>query len=315
MVFGQMNEPPGARLRVALSRPDDGRAVPRRVGQGDDDLRRQHLPLHPGGLRGVGAARAYALRGGLPADALDRDGRAAGADHLDQPGRHHLGAGDLRAGGRPDRPRAGDGVRPPRRVRRSRARHRREGHLPRRRPARVDLDDPRPRDHRRAPLRREPAGPADPAAVQGPAGHHRDPRRRRALRRGQADRVPRPEDRALPVAAVLRRRGLHGLPGRLHEPGRHDRLVRASVRGRGRRPARVGVHVRRHAGRRPCQGREGRPSGPRHRRGPLSCCTGSQRRVGGQENPTIGWSEDGSRGTVEYRVGAPGVTLWGKEPK
>ena len=30
MVFGQMNEPPGARLRVALSAPDHGRVVPRR---------------------------------------------------------------------------------------------------------------------------------------------------------------------------------------------------------------------------------------------------------------------------------------------
>ncbi len=29
MVFGQMNEPPGARLRVALSRPDDGGIFPR----------------------------------------------------------------------------------------------------------------------------------------------------------------------------------------------------------------------------------------------------------------------------------------------
>ena len=52
-------------------------------------------------------------------------------------------------------------------------------------------------------------GQGDPAALQGAAGHHRDPRHRRALRRGQADRAARAQDRALPVAAVLRRRAVH----------------------------------------------------------------------------------------------------------
>ena len=39
MVFGQMNEPPGARLRVALVGPHDGRVVPRRD-------RRRHAVVH-----------------------------------------------------------------------------------------------------------------------------------------------------------------------------------------------------------------------------------------------------------------------------
>ena len=38
---------------------------------------------------------------------------------------------------------------------------------------------------------------ADSAALQGPAGHHRDSRRRRTVRRGQAHRPPRSQDRAL----------------------------------------------------------------------------------------------------------------------
>ena len=38
MVFGQMNEPPGARLRAALSAPDDGGMVPRRVRRRHDAL-------------------------------------------------------------------------------------------------------------------------------------------------------------------------------------------------------------------------------------------------------------------------------------
>ena len=43
-------------------------------------------------------------------------------------------------------------------------------------------------------------GQADPAEVQGPAGHHRHPRYGRAVRGGQGHGRPRPPDRALPVA-------------------------------------------------------------------------------------------------------------------
>jgi F-type H+-transporting ATPase subunit beta len=45
---------------------------------------------------------------GYQPDAGRGDGRAAGAHHLDQDRLDHLGAGDLRAGRRPDRPVAGD---------------------------------------------------------------------------------------------------------------------------------------------------------------------------------------------------------------
>ena len=65
-------------------RPDGRRVLPRRREEGRAPLHRQHLPLHAGGLGSVGAARPHAERGRLPADAADRDGRAAGADHLDQ---------------------------------------------------------------------------------------------------------------------------------------------------------------------------------------------------------------------------------------
>ena len=82
-IYGQMTEPPGARLRVGLTRPDGGRVLPRRRRQGRAALHRQHLPLHAGGFGSVGAARPHAVRGRLPADARDRDGRAAGAHHLD----------------------------------------------------------------------------------------------------------------------------------------------------------------------------------------------------------------------------------------
>ena len=83
LVFGQMDEPPGTRMRVGAVRADDGGVVPRRGGPGRAVVHRQHLPVHPGGLGGVDAARSYAVGGGVPAHAGRRDGSAAGAHHLD----------------------------------------------------------------------------------------------------------------------------------------------------------------------------------------------------------------------------------------
>ena len=138
-----------------------------------------------------------------------RDGPAAGADHLDPQGLGHLDAGDLRARRRPHRPGAGVGVRPPQRDHGAVPVDRREGDLPGRRPARLDLDDPQGRDPRRGALPRRQPGQAGAAALQGAPGHHRDPRHRRALRRGPRDRQPRAQARALPLAAVPRRRAVH----------------------------------------------------------------------------------------------------------
>ena len=112
--FGQMNEPPGARQRVAPDRPDHGRVLPRRGGPRRPPVHRQHLPLHPGGLRGVGPARADAVGGRLPAEPRDRDGRPPGAHHLDEEGLDHVAPGRLRSRRRLHRPGAGDDVRPPR---------------------------------------------------------------------------------------------------------------------------------------------------------------------------------------------------------
>ena len=96
-------------------RPDDGGVLPRRGRPGRAALHRQHLPLRAGRLRGLGAARPHAERRRLPADAGDRDGRAAGAHHLDDQGLDHVGAGHLRACRRPHRSRARQHVRAPRR--------------------------------------------------------------------------------------------------------------------------------------------------------------------------------------------------------
>ena len=111
LVFGQMNEPPGARMRVALSGPHRRRALPR-PGPGRAVLRGQHLPLHPGRFRSVRPSGPHSFGRGLSADTRHRHGRAAGAHHDDDQGLDHLGAGDLRAGRRLDRPGACHLLRP-----------------------------------------------------------------------------------------------------------------------------------------------------------------------------------------------------------
>ncbi len=71
------------------------------------------------------------------------------------------------------------------------------------------LEDPRPARRRRGALPGRARGAERPAALQGPPGHHRDPRHGRAVGGRQAHRHARAQDPALPVAAVLRRRAVH----------------------------------------------------------------------------------------------------------
>ena len=78
------------------------------------------------------------------------------------------------------------------------------------------------------PLRLRDPDQADPAAQQGAPGHHRDPRCRRALRRGQDHRVPGAPHPAVPVAEHLRRQAVH----------RHRGLDRLGGRHRSRRSTR-----------------------------------------------------------------------------
>ena len=222
MVYGQMNEPPGNRLRVALTGPHHGRVLPRRKA----GRRRARVEdvllfidniyrLHPGRHGGLGAAGPHAVGGGLPAHAGRRDGRAAGAHHLDQDRLDHLDPGRVRAGGRPDRPRRPP---PPSRfldatVVLSAATSPRWASTRRSirwAPARAILD-PHVRsatEHYEIARKR----PVDRSSGTSELKrHHRDPRRRRALSEDDKQVVvagPR-KDRALPLAALLRRRGLH----------------------------------------------------------------------------------------------------------
>ena len=90
------------------------------------------------------------------------------------------------------------------------------------------------------------------AALPRAAGHHRHSRRRRIERRGQAGRASRPPHGAVPLAAVPGGRGVHRQAGRDHAAGRHDPQLRGNRRRQVGPPARSGLHVRRRdrAGRR-----------------------------------------------------------------
>ena len=82
---------------------------------------------------------------------------------------------------------------------------------------------------------RRPPRAGNPAAVQGAEGHHRHPGHGRAVGRGQADRGARPQDPALPVAALLRGRAVHQHARQVRRAGRHHPLVQGD-RGRRVRP-------------------------------------------------------------------------------
>ena len=111
--------------------------------------------------------------------------------------------------------------------------------------------------HRPGALRLRDPDQADPPAQQGAPGHHRDPRCRRALRGGQDHRLPGAPHPAVPVAEHLRRQAVHRHRG-LDGPGRRDhRGVQQDRRRRVRPRGRAGVlHVRRSRRRRAQVGRD-----------------------------------------------------------
>ena len=63
-----MNRAKGARLRVSAVGADLSPSTSVMNNLGRVDVRRQHLPLYPGRLRGVRAARSHPERRGLSAD-------------------------------------------------------------------------------------------------------------------------------------------------------------------------------------------------------------------------------------------------------
>ena len=112
LVYGQMNEPPGARARVALSGltvaehfRDEGQDVLFFV---DNIFRFTQAGSEVSALLGADSFCRW-----IPADARHRHGHNAGAHYVDQQGLDYVGAGSLRSGGRPHRPGSCIDVRPP----------------------------------------------------------------------------------------------------------------------------------------------------------------------------------------------------------
>ena len=159
LVFGQMNEPPGARMRVALTGLT--------MAEYFRDQEKQNVLLFidnifryvQAGSRGLRPDGPHALRRGLSAHPGQRDGRLAGAHHLHQGRVHHLGAGRLCARRRPDRPRPRHHLCPSGRHHRALPQDRGAGHLPGGGPAGVHLPHPGARRGGRAPLQDRPRAP------------------------------------------------------------------------------------------------------------------------------------------------------------
>ena len=233
LVFGQMNEPPGARLRVGLTRADDGRVLPRRdrtrtcccsstTSSASSRLAPRCRRCWAGCQARWATSRPWPPRWVSCRSASPRPARARSprcrrstcpADDLTDPAPAasfaHLDATTVLS-----RSISEKGIYPA-----------------------VDpLDSTsrilQPGSVVRAALQGRHPGAAGAAALQGPAGHHRHPRHGRAVRRGQGDRAAGAQDRALPVAAVPCRRAVHGLAGPLRQARGDDPLVQEVLDGK-----------------------------------------------------------------------------------
>jgi len=132
----------------------------------------------------------------------------------------HLGAGDLPCPPTTSPTRPGEHLCPPRLHHGALTGTGRAGDLPGGRSTRLHLSRPRPGHGQRRALPDRHTRTGDPAALQGPARHHRDPRHRGALRRGPPDGRAGTQGAAIPLAALPRRRGLHRNAGRVTSSSR-----------------------------------------------------------------------------------------------
>ena len=241
MVFGQMNEPPGARQRVGLSalamaeyfRDEEGRDIllfidnifrftqagsevsallgrmPSAVGYQPTlatemgDLQERITSTRKGSITSLQAIF-------VPADDYTDPAPATTFAHLDSTIRLERSIVEL-------------------------------GHLPGRRPADLDVDRARSAHRGRRALRGLARGAADPAALQGPPGHHRHPRHGRAVGGGQGHRGPCPAAAALHEPAVQRGRAVHRPPRRVRRAQGDGPRLRRDPPGQARPAARAGL--------------------------------------------------------------------------
>ena len=96
MVFGQMNEPPGARMRVALTGLTMAEYF--RDQEGQDVLLFIDNPIHTGRFRSIGTAWTCAVSGGISANACYGNGSSPGKDNIHKDGIDYIGTGNICAG-------------------------------------------------------------------------------------------------------------------------------------------------------------------------------------------------------------------------
>ena len=170
LVFGQMNESPGVRMRVALA----GLTMAEHF-RDREHKDRQHLPLRPGGQRGIHAPGPDALRRGLSAHPGGRDGRAAGAHRLHPVRLRYLGPGGICPRRRSDGPRHRHHLRPPGRHHRPQPEDLRARHLSGGGPPGLHIPHSGAGRSGRGTLPGGPEGTGDSGEVRRTPGHHRHP--------------------------------------------------------------------------------------------------------------------------------------------
>ena len=179
LVYGQMNEPPGARLRVGLAGLTEAEYF---RDQGQDVL----LFIDNIFRFTQAGSEVSALLGRMPSAVGYQPTLATEMGDL-QERICSTQTGSITSVHGP-----GHHVHPPGREDCSVPFHRRAGHLPGRGSAGVHLPRAGSRDRRPGALRRGHGRAADPAAVQGSAGHHCHSGHGRAVRGSEADREPSP---------------------------------------------------------------------------------------------------------------------------
>ena len=208
LVYGQMNEPPGARMRVALAGLTTAEFF---RDQGQDVL----LFIDNIFRFSQAGSEVSALLGRMPSAVGYQPTLATEMGELQERITSTKEGSITSVQARHDGPLARDhGPR----------------HLSRRRPAGELELRARPVDRGRGALPRGHRRAGDPPGVLRPPGHHRDPGHGRALRGAAARRRPRPQDPAVPLAVVPRRREVHGQPRHLCDRRGHRPLLRRDRR-------------------------------------------------------------------------------------
>ena len=137
MVFGQMDESPGVRFRIGLSALTYAEYLRDHVAKEVLFLMDNAFRFVQAGSELSGLLGPHAGDGRLPADPAFRSGRIAGAHFFHAQRQHHRRRGRLCAGRRHDRSGRRRDPRPPRHHRHPLAQPGGQGHLPRRRSARL----------------------------------------------------------------------------------------------------------------------------------------------------------------------------------